>query len=386
MDSAVIILDIGTTVLALGSLSFFIVRLASPNLRGMGWLSAAFLSGAIGAALLLFSGRVSLFVLPADLSILLCFVLLHVAVLRLVQNTEVPFWHGGILLGLQAMVDVLRLTGMLRAAARPASLGVLVAIQCLVTATVLWHLARRQVRAPALFSSVLLTAFGVFNLVRSAVLVFVSDHRILNRHLGLVSLALYIAVALGVAFGFFWMTTSTLAEELEHMASTDPLTRLYNRRVFLKWCEKELLRSHRSGVPFSLLMVDLDHFKRVNDAFGHQTGDEVLCAAVEKIQDSVRGIDVICRWGGEEFAVLLPNASVDATRIVAERIRENMEKITLSSARTFQEVSEAFQLTVSIGAATYRDIGDGIGAMFQRADSALYEAKNAGRNRVLVAS
>lgn len=384
MDTAVTILDIGTTVLACGSVALFIVRLASPKLRGMGWLSAAFFSGALGSGLLLLADHLPGVVIAADLSLVLCFVFLHVAVLRLIQNATVPFWHGGVLLGVQAIVDVLGLTGAVPPNARVVSIGILIAIQCLVTATVLWHLARRQIRAPAVFSAVLLMAFGIFNLVRSAVLVFVTDHELLNRHLGLLTLALYIAVALGLAFGYFWMTTSRLTEELEHMASTDPLTRLYNRRVFLKWCEKELLRSHRSSVPFSLLMVDLDHFKRINDAFGHQTGDEVLCAAVEKMQDSIRGIDIICRWGGEEFAVLLPNAALDATRIVAERIRENIQKVTLSAARTPEELTEAFQLTVSIGAATYRDLDDCLGAMFQRADKALYDAKSAGRNRVLV--
>lgn len=386
MDAAILILVIGATVMAFGSLALLFVRIASPKLRGMGWLSGAFASGAAGAGLLLLGGYPPVSIIAADAALLLTFVLLHVAVLRLIQNGSVPLWHGGVLLGVQAIVDVLRITGFANGRVRIVTIGILVAIQCFVTATELWHLARRQIRVPALFSAVLLTAFGLFNLFRSGIEALVFGRRSFNHEIGLITFALYIAVALGLAFGFFWMTTSRLTEELEHIASTDPLTRLYNRRVFLKWCERELLRSHRSGVPFSLLMVDLDHFKRVNDNFGHQTGDEVLCAAVERMQDSVRGIDVICRWGGEEFAVLLPNAPVEATRIVAERIRENIQKVTLSAARTPAQVCEAFQLTVSIGAATYRDLDDGLAAMFQRADKALYEAKSAGRNRVLVST
>ena len=128
-------------------------------------------------------------------------------------------------------------------------------------------------------------------------------------------------------------------------------------------------------------MVDLDHFKRINDNFGHQVGDDVLCAAVEKMQDSVRGIDVLCRWGGEEFAVLLPNAPVEATLLVAERIRENIRKILLPEQAGGQV---GLELTASIGTATYRDLDDGIAVMLQRADRALYAAKEAGRNRVLV--
>ncbi len=386
MDDARIILILGTVVLACGSLSFGILRMASPKLRGTAWLSGAFAVGALGASLLMVQNHWLFSIFFADLFLLSSFVLLHVGVLELIQNKSVPFWHGGLLLGMQAVVDVLRLSGAISLRPRVAVLGLLVAVQSFATALVLCRLARRQIRAPSVFSAVLLLAFGCFNLFRSGAMIFAFDHRVLNRQLSVLTFLLFVGVALALAFGFFWMTTAMITDELEHMASTDPLTRLYNRRVFLKWCEKELLRSQRSGVPFSLLMVDLDHFKRVNDNFGHQTGDEVLCAAVEQMQDSVRGIDVLCRWGGEEFAVLLPSAPPEATLIVAERIRENIQKVTLSAARTTAQVTEAFSLSVSIGTATYRDLDDGLTAMLQRADRALYSAKRAGRNRVLVAS
>ncbi len=387
MQSSTAILILGTTLLACGSGSLFVVRVQSPRLRGVGLLSAAFAIGAVGAGLLLLPGTLPVgSVLGADLSLLLSFVLLHVAVLRLADHAEIYIWHGGLVLGLQALVDAFVWEGVLASRARVIAISLLIAVQGMATAVVLWRLARRQVRAPALFNSWVLFAFAAVNLARAGLAVFAPELREANHLMGLATFGLYVAVAMVVAFGFFWMTTSMLVGELEHMASTDPLTRLYNRRVFLKWCEKELLRSRRSGVPFSLLMVDLDHFKRVNDNFGHQTGDEVLCAAVEQMQDSVRGIDVLCRWGGEEFAVLLPNAPREATRIVAERIRENIQKVTYRAARTPAQMEEAIHLTVSIGASTYRDLDDGLTDMIQRADQALYEAKTAGRNRVLLAS
>lgn len=387
MKSSTAILILGTMLLSCGSGSLFVVRFASPRLRGVGLLGAAFAAGALGAGLMMVPRTLPLCsILGADLSLLLSFVLLHVAVLQLVDDSDVPFWHGGLLLGVQALTDGFVMHGVFGWRARSICLSLLVAVQAFTTAIVLWRLAQRQVRAPALFNSLVLFAFGLVSLARAGLQVFTPNLRNVNYLMSLAVFGLYIAVAMGVAFGFFWMTTSMLVGELEHMASTDPLTRLYNRRVFLKWCEKELLRSQRSGVPFSLLMVDLDHFKRVNDNFGHQTGDEVLCAAVEMMQDSVRGIDVLCRWGGEEFAVLLPNAPREATRLVAERIRENVQKVTHLAARTPAQVEEAFQLTVSIGASTYRDLDDGLAAMIQRADEALYRAKTAGRNRVLLAS
>ncbi len=387
MQPSTAILIFGTTLLACGSVSLLVVRLASPRLRGVGLLSAAFATGAFGAGLMMVPATLPLCsVLGADLNLLFSFVLLHVAVLRLVDDSDVPFWHGGLLLGLQALVDGFVMHGVVGWRARVVCLSLLVAVQGMVTAAALWRLAQRQVRAPALFNSVVLFAFVLVNLIRAGLQMFAPQLRHVNYLVSLAVFGLYIAVATGVAFGFFWMTTSMLVGELEHMASTDPLTRLYNRRVFLRWCEKELLRSQRSGVPFSLLMVDLDHFKRVNDNFGHQTGDEVLCAAVEQMQDSVRGIDVLCRWGGEEFAVLLPNAPGEATRLVAERIRENIQKVTHLAARTPAQMDQAIHLTVSIGAATYRDLDDSLTGMIQRADQALYEAKTTGRNRVLLAS
>jgi diguanylate cyclase (GGDEF)-like protein len=199
-----------------------------------------------------------------------------------------------------------------------------------------------------------------------------------------ITFGLFIAVALGVAFGFFWMTTAMLTTGLEQMASTDPLTRIYNRRVYLMWAEKELMRGQRTGTPFSVLMVDLDHFKQINDCFGHQAGDQALCAVVEKMQDSVRGIDVLGRWGGEEFAVLLPGAAADAALLVAQRVRRNIERILLpgSGIRNGERV-QMISVTASVGIATYRGVDDNVHTMMERADMALYQAKAAGRNCVL---
>ncbi|MGI4830119.1 MAG: GGDEF domain-containing protein [Janthinobacterium lividum] len=386
MSFAEIVLSLGIAVLACGSLALFVVRLTSPNLQGIGCLSGSFAAGSVSAALLIAFNKPVICVMCADLGLLLSFVLLHVAVLKLASNAPVPFWHAGLLLGLQMLVDMFRIMGLLGSRPQVVTISVLVAIQTATTAFVLWKFSRSQVRAPATFSAVLLASFAAFNLIRAGVRIFDPQNKPLNHILANAAFCMYIAVALGLAFGFFWMTTAVLTRELEDMASTDPLTRLYNRRVFLKWCEKEMLRTQRTHVPFSLLMLDLDHFKRINDDFGHQAGDDALCAAVEKMQDSVRGLDVLCRWGGEEFAVLLPNAAPEATRMVAERIRENIGTIVIPGGRAAAEGTQPVELTVSIGAATYRDFDDGLAAMLQRADRALYAAKAAGRNCVLLAS
>jgi diguanylate cyclase (GGDEF)-like protein len=131
-------------------------------------------------------------------------------------------------------------------------------------------------------------------------------------------------------------------------------------------------------------MVDLDHFKQINDCFGHQAGDLALCAVVEKMQDSVRGIDVLGRWGGEEFAVLLPGAAADAALLVAQRVRRNIERILLpgTGIRNGERV-QMISVTASVGIATFRGVDDNVHTMMERADMALYQAKAAGRNCVL---
>ena len=226
------------------------------------------------------------------------------------------------------------------------------------------------------------------NIFRSSVLLLLrvrSDAEFV-RELETLTVLVYVVAGLGIAFGFFWMTTSELSLEIEQVANVDPLTRIYNRRVFREWCEREMARSRRSGTPFSLLMIDLDHFKEINDRFGHQGGDELLCAVVERMQDSVRGIDVLGRWGGEEFVAVLPGASAEAAMLVAGRVRLNVEKIRLPpSSKGAGEVSEVMRMTVSLGVTTYRGMADDLGAMFRRADRALYRAKKAGRNRVVAA-
>jgi diguanylate cyclase (GGDEF)-like protein len=236
-----------------------------------------------------------------------------------------------------------------------------------------------------LFCTSLLLLFAVGNVIRGlgmATGLLARWH--LARTFTLAAFALYIGVALGLAFGFFWLSTTNFSVQLEDAAETDPLTRLYNRRTFLRVCEKELHASARTGRSFSVLMVDLDHFKAVNDRFGHPVGDIALLAVVECMQNSVRGIDVLARWGGEEFAALLPNSSPEAAFIVAERMRINIAGIELPIQERFSANPTFLQLTASIGVATYQPT-DSIHSMLSRADRGLYLAKDSGRNRVLSA-
>jgi len=163
--------------------------------------------------------------------------------------------------------------------------------------------------------------------------------------------------------------------ELRRLATTDPMTGIHNRRQFLHLAERELARAARYGQPVCLFMVDIDRFKRINDAHGHETGDRAIIATVEAIRSLLRPEALFGRLGGEEFAVLLPQADLAAALIAAERCRHAVRR-----ARVTTEAGD-IGFTVSIGL-TPVDARTGLTMALQQADQALYDAKNAGRNRV----
>ena len=166
------------------------------------------------------------------------------------------------------------------------------------------------------------------------------------------------------------------------LAIVDPLTRLNNRR-FLQTQLTTLLRDDtRRGTPFSLLVLDLDHFKRVNDLYGHDCGDEVLRECADRLRSVVRGIDIVARFGGEEFVVAMPDTDPFAASRVAERIRDLIDKKPFIIAKGDKKI----HVTVSIGVASAAKSGADADQLFKQADEALYEAKRAGRNCVRAAA
>jgi len=160
------------------------------------------------------------------------------------------------------------------------------------------------------------------------------------------------------------------------IALFDQLTGLYNRRSFDSFFEKELARSNRYGNHLSVVLVDIDHFKKVNDTYGHPVGDKVLKALAQILQDSIRSSDFACRWGGEEFALLMPETNLEAARDKAESVRQAVAEYL------FPKVG---QLTVSFGV-SYPDKDEFAKDFFERVDRALYKAKDEGRNRVVALS
>ncbi len=166
-------------------------------------------------------------------------------------------------------------------------------------------------------------------------------------------------------------------QALLELSNTDPLTRLNNRRFLMKALEKELQRSERSQKPLALIMIDIDHFKSINDTYGHQQGDCVLQALADQMKTQLRDYDIAARFGGEEFALVLPETELAKALQVAERLREAATQVRCPDEGT------EMALTISLGVAAFpmpkiRTIDD----LIREADRALYLAKEKGRNRV----
>jgi diguanylate cyclase (GGDEF)-like protein len=172
--------------------------------------------------------------------------------------------------------------------------------------------------------------------------------------------------------------TGMALESLEQRAMTDPLTGLHNRAYLTERFAIEFRRAKNYRLPLSVILFDLDRFKSVNDVHGHPAGDAVLRQFAEILRESTRSSDVVARYGGEEFAILLGNFGSDQAYLHADRLRAALEAKPL----VLPNRAEPLRMTVSGGVATYPDNGGSFEELFRQADTALYEAKQTGRNRI----
>ena len=168
-----------------------------------------------------------------------------------------------------------------------------------------------------------------------------------------------------------------LKEQFKKQANTDPLTELYNRRFFIEQAEKEFNRTRRHNNSLSLISFDIDHFKNINDQFGHPAGDQVLIKLAKALQPVIRNEDVLARIGGEEFSLLLPETPVDVANQVAERIRQTLAKLIIKG-----DFQGEITMTVSLGVTSLQEGDNSFEQLFKRADKALYNAKKNGRDQV----
>lgn len=182
---------------------------------------------------------------------------------------------------------------------------------------------------------------------------------------------LYVTVSTLLAFSLFGFVLGSYADRLVALSTTDPLTGLLNRRALLERLDEELGRASRYAQPLSLLLIDVDQLKLLNDRDGHRAGDEALVSVARALAEGSRAADVAARWGGDEFVVLAPNTGADAAVHLAERVRT----LLAGAGRAV--------VTISAGVATSSPASPlAAAALVQGADAALFEAKRAGRNRV----
>jgi diguanylate cyclase (GGDEF)-like protein len=192
-----------------------------------------------------------------------------------------------------------------------------------------------------------------------------------------------LASGLAASALLFLLTVALVASwnRAHHLSMRDPLTGLYNRRYLDETMARELPRARRLGESTGVILIDLDEFKRLNDTFGHDAGDNVLERVGDLLRSATRNSDIACRFGGEEFAVILPNATLQVARNRAEAIRSALEALKLDfGGRSLGS------LTLSAGVASLPPHGQSWSDVLQQADRALYVAKQAGRNRVIAAN
>jgi len=207
-----------------------------------------------------------------------------------------------------------------------------------------------------------------------------------DKHMNLVTPAVFLFGAVLILFiGTLALETADEIKrmiKLEYETVTDHLIGIYNRRYLDRKITEEIARSRRYGVPLSMMLLDIDHFKAVNDKYGHQIGDEVLKGLGRLLVEKIRDIDIIARYGGEEIAILLPQTAGSYAFDLAERLRQAIEKTVMVPANE-NEHHVDISITASIGVAEFDSQVSDSRIFIQRSDEALYQAKHEGRNRVI---
>ncbi|WP_263410520.1 GGDEF domain-containing protein [Terriglobus tenax] len=250
--------------------------------------------------------------------------------------------------------------------------------------------------AQTLLSVEVLLRFGVdenrlLRIVTSAVILLVAAFRIVmsmmdsrkeafgggNESLAHAQWPLNTLFSAATVFCFVSIFVSQMGLDLREIASTDALTGALNRRALEAQAAREMARCRRYGFPLSVIVMDLDHFKSLNDTHGHNAGDAALCMVVRDLQATLRGTDLLCRSGGEEFLILLPHTDHATALHLAERLRKRVAQVAVPVD------NKKIGITASLGVASWSGAGESWTTIVKRADSALYLAKNSGRNRVV---
>jgi diguanylate cyclase (GGDEF)-like protein len=386
------------TAIFLGCLAIYmvLVNISSPALRGVRWVAIAYASAALAiayasAALAIAYASAALGIglrarVPGNLCILfgnLLLVMLCIAyywgVAQLLRRARINLWLLLFLLPtLFSQVYFLYFHPWV--APRSLTLLLVEAVQSAVLIQLLLRDGTARTRLPRYSLAFVFLCWAVFDLLQAGALSLrdprpdLDYHQLINPRL-LLSSAL---PAVLMCFGYLWLAMTHLEQELELQSHTDALTGLLNRRALDTAAAREIARARRRSTPLSLLLLDLDHFKSINDRHGHDGGDAALQVAAQSLTRNLRTVDLVARLGGEEFLALLPDADQHQAALTAERIRAELELL----GRDY--LSKSVPKSGSFGVTQLRPDDLSFQQLFNRADQALYQAKNNGRNRVVL--
>ncbi len=368
--------------------ALFTVSCTSPTFKGTRWLAAAYLSGAMASGLRVIPGAVpEPWLLYLGNTLILAFYLfLHCALLRVLEPGGSRPWIAMFALVAQALIGPFLMHG-------PRAYQWSTALICFLLMATLFHICYvvlrqglpRHDRPSSLgMRAALGSMVAVFVLMLASTLFYglgvaipsVPLHPAALEQMKVANVGITIVCATGIVLSFLWMTAERLQRDLEIQARLDALTGLLNRHALEQEFAREAERSDRSKEALSLVLLDLDHFKFVNDLYGHQAGDLLLCQVARILQQTLRRMDLIARIGGEEFVALLPQTEKLQADTIAERLRQEIQLSQVAIGRS------QLSVTASIGVAVWHGETDNWESLLERADAGMYLAKSAGRNRV----
>jgi diguanylate cyclase (GGDEF)-like protein len=349
--------------------------------RGVHWLTASVSAALIGVVLVDGRGLIPDFasIVLGNEAILASFVLMHQAILAILRTRRS---YLGLSQGLAALVCAALVHFTYSEpdiAARMVVMSAAVAIQCGVSAWVLLTTDEPALRSPMRMLAWVLISFQVLEIVRIMASILRPAPPDIMHVDQVHSFLMLLQCIMGLAnmAAVLWLALWLQRDDLHAMAFTDGLTGLMNRRGFDELLEREIQRSQYTNEPIALLLIDLDHFKAINDQFGHQTGDEVIRSLGRLLHAQTRAADSVARYGGEEFVMLLRGSQTGHAESVAERLRNQIAAI--------EGLPHGIHLTASIGIAAYA-ADDTTASLVKRSDDALYRSKRLGRNRVSTAT
>jgi len=368
------------------TITLWIISITSSKLRNMRLLAWAY-TAALIAVLVGLAGRYPHKWIAHTVSpelLIISFLLLHYTFLGYVGRKPMWRWTPPAILAL-GLVGFLYCSlhvdhYLLRAELTAAILG----LQALVCAFLLFRYAPPDIKAPTRTTAVIFMLFGLRGVMRC---VWIAHYHIMPERLpgmgyAIAGVSAFLILNAFTPLGYLWMETTRLQKDMERLSATDSLTGTLNRRAFDELGLVEMERAVRHSLPLAVIALDVDHFKKVNDSFGHSGGDRALVEVAETVRNILRSADVLARVGGDEFVILLPNTSLEGARELAGRLRDRVASLEIELRNGRVPVAASFGIAAMgvhpLGATSVENWE----RILERADAALYRAKASGRNRV----